>query len=124
MTAQDTIRFFSYYLFVLGACVLLAPGLTTAVIFLPPPTDGDYVFIGILAIVLAYYYLRMAQERNLTFMQATVIGRTGAFLLTVLWVIFGGLAPNYLAIIAIDLAGAIWTAQALRNEGVPAIKLL
>ena len=123
MSAQQTIRYFSYYLLALGTCVLFAPGLTTAIIFMPAPTDGDYVFIGFLLVVLGFYYGQMARRRNLDFIRATVIGRIGVFAAAVIWVIAGGLAPNYLAIVFIDLLGALWTIQALRAEGVAAFKL-
>lgn len=124
MSAQDTIRYFSYYLLALGVCVLLIPGIITAIIFLPPPADDDYVMIAFLVLVLAFYYRVMVRDRHVAFMQATVTARLGVTIAAVICVLLGWIAPNYLLVIAVDFAGALWTAQALRNEGVPAFRLV
>ncbi len=117
MTAQKTIEYFSYYLLVLGACLVFAPALMAAIILLPPPADNNILFVGFLVLALAYYYWRMARDTNTAFFQATVIGRLGLFLATLIWVVFAGLAANYLVILAIDAAGALWTANALKGQG-------
>lgn len=124
MTARKTIEYFSYYLVLMGLGITFAPALMTALIFLPPPADSDYLFIGFLAVLLGYYYWRMSRDDNVAFFQATVIGRLAIFGATLAWVVFAGLAPNYLILLAVDAAGALWTAKALKAGGEAAVRIV
>ena len=107
-------RVFGVYLASSGTGFFLAPGLILPLLGLPAATDGWIRIVGILTAILGMYFLYCAAPEQRRFFQATVIARlmffTGVLALVVL-----GLAPPLLVLFGlVDLAGAAWTALALR----------
>ena len=123
MTARQTILYFGCYLIVLGLLVMFTPNLVAALLFLPPPADHNVTMVGLLAVILGYYYTRMARADVVAFYQATVIGRFGATAAVVLLAVLSDLPFNYVIVVVVDAAGAIWTAKALRREGHAAVTI-
>jgi hypothetical protein len=109
---------FGIYLVLLGAAVAIVPNLVLFIVGMPAPREVWIRVAGFLAGAIGYYYLRAASLDDRPFFRWTVHARLcvppafGAFVAL-------GLAPWQLLLFAApDLAGAIWTALALRADTV------
>lgn len=119
MTPEVTIRVFGWYLALIALVLLLFPALLLSLAGLPPPTDRDYVMLGLVVGVLGFYYIRMAAARSDDFARATVIGRIAVFVGACVAAGLGAMEANYILFLILDVAGAVWTALALKRRGTP-----
>lgn len=107
---------FSIYLFVLGAILVVAPGILIRLFRFPEP---DYLWIrivGMLVLILGFYYSHAAHDELRSFFGWTVIARTAVLLFFITFVL-AGVAPPVLVLFGmIDFAAAVWTFFALRSE--------
>lgn len=116
MTAARTVLVFGLYLGLVGLGLLLAPDAILAPLGFPAAHDFWPRVGGMLVLCLATYYLVAARANLTPLLRATVFVRCAVFGL------FGALvlldfAPRPLALLGfVDLAGALWTALALKSE--------
>ena len=107
---------FSIYLFALGAILVVAPGILIRLFKFPEP---DYLWIrivGMLVILLGFYYSHAALADLRAFFGWTVIARSAVLLFFITFVLVG-LAPPVLVLFGlVDFAAALWTFFALRSE--------
>lgn len=108
---------FGLYLFGAGFVVLLQVEMLAALLRVQPPPPNETIFFGVLFVAFGGYYLLNGLAKSIAFARASVIVRSGTILLVSYFVVTGALDPRYLPLIAGDVAGAIWTAFALRREG-------
>ena len=107
---------FSIYLYVLGFVLVVTPD-TLLRIFDFPDSDGLWIrVVGMLVIILGFYYSHAARADLRPFFVWTVIGRSAVLLFFLAFVI-AGLAPRALILFgAIDFAAAMWTLVSLRSD--------
>ena len=109
---------FGLYLVVVGLALILFPNPLFAVLRLPPSHEIWPRVVGVLALVLAHYYVQAARHEVVAFFRWTVSARIMVFVVFTVFVLLG-LAPLPLALLgAGDLAAALWTAWALRPSAV------
>jgi hypothetical protein len=117
-TPAKTIYWFALYLVAAGLTLLLFPRLPLVLLGLEIEGLAWIRILGMLVLVFAYYYLNLARNEVTSFFRWTVHTRS---LVPLFFAAFIGLAgmPAVLMLFAIgDLAGALWTAWALRRDGV------
>lgn len=112
-----SLKVFAAYLFVVGASLIVAPGVFLSMFWLPPADPDIWLrVLGLVVFVLAYYYLQAAVHHLRPMMEAAVKGRlfaSSVFLALVLL----GLGPIQLLLFGlVDLICALWTRQALRSS--------
>ena len=107
---------FSIYLYILGAVLVITPG-TLLRIFDFPETDDLWIrVVGMLVIILGFYYSHAARAEFRPFLIWTVIGRTSVLLFFIAFVL-AGIAPAALVLFGlIDFAAAVWTFLAVRSD--------
>jgi hypothetical protein len=107
---------FSIYLYLLGFVLVVIPD-TLLRIFEFPTADGLWIrVVGMLVIILGFYYSHAARAELKPFFVWTVIGRTSVLLFFIAFVI-AGLAPPALIIFGtVDFAAAMWTLFAIRSD--------
>lgn len=110
---------FGIYIVVTGAAFIVAPGSLSALLQLPPATVGWGRVIGLLALVIGAYDIAGSRAECLPYIRASVPVRFGFATGTVLLVAFGQMPATILLLGATDIAGALWTAFALK-QGTPA----
>ena len=121
--AARSILVFGIYLAILGAGLFVSPDAMLA-LFRQPPTQEPWLrVLGLVTLVLGFYYVTAARAEATSFFRATLWGRgLGA-------IVFAGLvsakaAPAFILLMAaLDGAGALWTWRALaggRTEAPPA----
>lgn len=107
---------FGWYLAALGTLLVLAPNAPLGLFGLPP-TDEVWIRVaGVLVLVIAYFDVRMGREDFLPYARLTVHARASVLVLFVALVLAGLARPILILFGAIDLAGAVWTAAAIRRD--------
>jgi hypothetical protein len=119
--AAKSVFAFAVYLVGMGVGLLAAPNLVLGLLGFPPVTDVWSRVVGVLALVLAFYYAQAARAELRPFMLWTVYTRVGVFVCFLGLVIAGQAGPMLIALGALDLAAAGWTAWALRQDAQPAV---
>lgn len=99
-----------------GIALIVAPGMVMSLLGIAPPSEIWIRVLGVLALVVGYYYLACASGEAIAFYRATVAGRFGfAGLLVVLVALYG--APIQLLLFGlVDVAGSVWTSRGLRGS--------
>ena len=114
--SAKSILVFGIYLTGLGFILLLIPNEFLS-LFRFPPTDGLWVrVLGMLIVLLSYYYIQAARNELTVWMQWSVHARSMVIIFFTVFVLLG-LAPPILIIFgAVELGGSIWTHVALRSS--------
>jgi hypothetical protein len=107
---------FGWYLAGFGALLVLAPNLLLSVFGLPPTDEVWIRVVGVLVLIIAYYNIRLGRADFLPFARLTVHARAAVLVFLVIFVGAGLVKPAAIIVGAIDLAGALWTAAALRSD--------
>ena len=107
---------FSIYLYILGFVLVVTPD-TLLRLFSFPDSDGLWIrVVGMLVIILAFYYSHAARAEFRAFFVWTVIARTAVLLFFIAFVIAGLAQPALILFGVIDFAAAMWTLFALRAD--------
>ena len=107
---------FGIYLLLLGALLVVAPNVVLGLFRIAPTTEVWIRVVGMLVLVLGAYYALAAIAEVRAFMRWTVPIRLCVLLFFAAFVVTG-LAPSVLiAFGLVDVAGAAWTAWALRRS--------
>lgn len=114
--AGRTIQVWSFYLLGLGLILLIVPNLLLGLFgFLP--TDEVWIrIVGVLALVLAYFYNKAARSEMTELFRWSVHARIPIILAFIIFVVLK-LAPAQLILFGVvDLVAALWTLSALRGS--------
>ena len=107
--AALSILVFGIYLVVIGSGFMLIPN-SILPLFKFPQTNEPWIrVLGIVVLVLGFYYIIAAQNELSSFFWATVVGRFGVLILFSLLVIFKKAKPMLILFGLIDALGAVWT---------------
>ena len=106
---------FGLYLVVLGIVLLVAPNSLLEMFILPGTTEVWVRVVGMLVLFLGYYYIQAARKELTDFIRWTMYPRSTVILFFAAFVLLGYARPPLIMFGAVDLLGAIWTAQALRS---------
>jgi hypothetical protein len=111
-----TIAVFAGYLVLLGLTLLVAPNLLLTTFRIPPTNEVWIRIVGVLVLILAFYYTQAARKEMTDFFRWTVPARSAVIVFFIVFVFLGWARPVLILFGAIDLAGAIWTILALRSS--------
>ena len=113
--AAKTMLAFGVYLAIVGAGLAIAPDAMLAIFGRPPAQEPWLRLLGLVSLVLGFYYMGAARAELTPFFRMTLYGRAAgcagfaAFALA-------GWAPRFVLLFAaLDGAGALWTFMALRR---------
>ncbi len=109
---------FGIYAVAAGVGLLLMPGLVLGTLGFPPAQDGWVRVVGALAIAVGAYHIVGARNNLVPYIRATVWGRIGFAALLGGLVIASVMPRSLLLFAGIDVAGAVWTAVALRQATI------
>ena len=114
--AARSLFLFGIYILVVGVAFIAAPGPLMALLHLPPATVGWARVVGLLALVIGSYDTVAGKTGNAAHIRASIPVRIGFTAGTVLLVLFAQMPALILLLGATDVAGAVWTAMALRKS--------
>jgi len=107
---------FGCYLGVLGLVLVTVPNPLLRIFQLPATNEVWIRVVGMLIIILCFYYTQVARKELRDFIQWTVYTRSVVILFFIAFVLLKYASPTLILIGVVDLLGAIWTALALRSE--------
>ena len=114
--AARSLFVFGVYLVALGLLLLIVPNVLITLFGLPETHDVWIRVVGMLLVLLAFYDIQAARHELVDFFYASVVARAAVIVLFAGFVLANLVKPMLLLFGAIDLAGAIWTASALRQD--------
>jgi hypothetical protein len=111
-----TLKAWSIYVAITGLGLTLVPNLLLAPLGLPATQEIWVHVLGLVTVVLSFYYWASAAVDARSFFSATVYGR-GLFFAGCIGLVLLAAAPWQVIIFGvIDLAGAAWTKVALGRD--------
>ena len=113
---STTLLVFGLYLIGMGLGLLTMPNVVLGTLGLPPTDEVWIRVVGVLALVLAYYYISAARADLKTFAQWTVPARIGVFVTFTAFALLNFVGPVMIMLGSVDLLGALWTGWALKAE--------
>lgn len=113
--ASRSVFVFGIYLALLGLGLVLVPNALLTLFGFKPTTEAWIRIVGMLIIIIAYYDIEATRTKTASFYRWTVVARIFSFLLLTTFVVLGLAQPVLILFGLIDLAGATWTALALRG---------
>jgi len=114
--SSTSVLVFGIYLIGMGAGLMFMPNFVLGTLGFPPSNDIWVRVVGVLALLLAYYYISAARSGTKAFMEWTIPGRIGVFIAFVAFVVLGMVGPIMIGLGLVDLLGALWTRSALKSE--------
>lgn len=113
---STTLLIFGVYLVGMGFGLLTMPNVVLGTLGLPSTDEVWIRVVGVLALVLAYYYISAARADLKTFAQWTVPARFGVFVAFTAFALLKFVSPVMIMLGTVDLLGALWTGWALKSE--------
>jgi hypothetical protein len=114
-TVARSLVVFGWYLAVFGALLVVAPNPVLSGFGLPPTGEVWIRVAGGLVLVIGYLDIRMGAADFRPYAWLTVHARTAVFMFFLALVLAGLAQPVVMVVGTVDLAGALWTAAALRS---------
>jgi hypothetical protein len=114
--AAQSLFVFGLYALLAGSAFLIAPDLVVSLAHLPPIPTGWARVIGLIALVIGTYDIVCARAECSAFFKASVFTRMGFAIASVLLVVLGQMPMPMMLLGAVDAAGALWTAIALKQD--------
>lgn len=114
--AGTSIFLFGIYLVILGLIFTLVPNTLLRIINLPDSQEVWIRLVGMLLLIMAFYYLMAGRTEARSFYHWTLYTRLGSVFFLVGFVTAGWVSPIAFIFWLADLAGAAWTWSALRQD--------
>ena len=114
--SSTTLFVFGIYLTGMGLGLVLLPDFVLGTLGFPASTEVWPRVVGVLALVLAFYYISASRTDLRAFARMTIPARIGVFILFTVFALAGWAGPIMIVLGAVDLLGALWTGYALRSE--------
>lgn len=116
--AARSVFVFSIYLFILGSILVAVPNRLLSLFGFPHTGEVWVRVVGMLVVILGFYYLTSARRELTPMLRASVFGRSAVLIFFTAFVLLGFAPPALILFGAIDALGAAWTAVALRDGTV------
>ena len=107
---------FGVYLVVLGITFLVMPNVPLALFGFPATNEVWIRVVGMLLVLLAFYYIQAARKELTDFFQWTVYTRASVIVFFIAFVVLDLVQATLILFGVVDLLGAIWTQLALRSS--------
>jgi hypothetical protein len=117
--AGRSVFVFGVYVLIVGILVTFAPAFVLRLLGFPPAADEWVRMVGILSLVIGAYDVVSGRSNAEANIRASVPIRIGFALCCVALVVLRLMPTQLLPLAGIDVAGAIWTALALRAGRAP-----
>lgn len=113
--AATSIRYYSFYLFLMGAGMMFVPNLLLSTFGFAETTEIWIRMLGLFTFTTGIYYFHSSAHEQKAFYQATVVGRIFFFCMTVIFTFYFKQTIMLAGIGSVDLLGGLWTYSALKK---------
>jgi len=110
-----TVLVFGIYCVAVGAVLIFMPNVFLGLLGLAPTREVYIRVLGVVVSTLGFYYIAAARAEATSFFRWTVWGRPFVLAAFIALVLCGAAPPVLILFGAVDAAGALWTAWALRG---------
>ena len=107
---------FSIYVLVLGIILIVIPNVLLNLFTLPETNEVWIRVVGVLLVILGFYYFQASKSEIKKFLQWTVYGRTAVLIFFIVFVLLDFAPPVLILFGFIDAVAALWTQLSLRSE--------
>jgi hypothetical protein len=114
--SATTVFVFGVYMAVLGIILVSVPNLLLGLFGFPATNEVWIRVVGMMALILAFFYIQAARKEQADFFQWTVYERASPIIFFIGFVVLGLAQPTLILFGVVDLLGAIWTGLALRHS--------
>ncbi len=114
--AAKSILVHGIYLLGLGVVMITIPNVPLKIFGLPETNEVWIRVVGMMSLVLGYYFVQSARKELTDFFRSTLLTRSAAIVFFAIFVVLGFAPINLLLLIAVDPIFIIWTAMALRSS--------
>lgn len=111
-----SILVFGIYLALTGLGFLVVPNVLLALFGFATTTEPWIRVVGLLVLILAYYYIEAARNEVKPLFRWSLYCRPAAFVVFTVFVVLGIAKPMMILFGVVDLLGALWTGLALRTS--------
>ena len=115
--AARSVLVFAAYLLLLGIWLMVSPNTMLRLFGMPAVEDVWIRVVGMLVVILSFYYSSAARAELADFFQWTVYARGSVILFFGVFVALGLAPPILLLFGVVDLLAAAWTQASLRADG-------
>jgi len=112
--AAISVFVFSIYLYLLGLILVAFPNVLLSLFRLPQTNEVWIRVVGMLVLILGYYFTTAARNELTSFLRASVVARLTVPVFFVVFVLLDFAPPILILFGVIDAAAATWTGLALR----------
>lgn len=113
--AARSVFVFGIYMVVMGTALMVMPNVLLSLFGIGASSDVWIRVVGVLVVILAFYYVQAARNELTEFLGWTVYTRSSLIVFLVLFVALDLAEPILIPFGFVDLLGAIWTRSALRG---------
>ena len=117
-SAAVSVRFFAFYLLALGVVLVVIPNVFLRAFSLATTDEVWIRVLGVIVVLLGYYYHRAARYELTEFIRGTVHGRYAVLACFVGFVVLGVGPPILILFGVVDAIAAFWTSSCLRSDAV------
>lgn len=114
--AAVSVFVFSIYLYALGLILVAFPNTLLALFRIPETTEVWIRVVGMLVLIIGFYYTTAAQNDLHAFLRATVYARFAVLAFFAVFALAGFAPPVLVLFGVVDAAAATWTGFALRAQ--------
>ncbi|HEY4612261.1 MAG TPA: hypothetical protein VII11_04705 [Bacteroidota bacterium] len=114
-TPARSVFIFGLYLAGLGIVLMVAPNFLLGLFGIPETNEVWIRIVGVLVLLLGYYYTNAARKGLTEFFKSTVVARASVIVFFTAFVLLGYAPVTLIVFGAVDLVGAIWTGATLRS---------
>ena len=107
---------FSIYIFVLGIILTVIPNVLLSLFTLPETNEVWIRVVGMLILILGFYYFQASKSEIKKFFQWTVYCRIAVLIFFVVFVLLDFAPPILILFGFIDAVAALWTQLSLLSE--------
>ena len=107
---------FSIYVLVLGIILIVIPNVLLNLFTLPETNEVWIRVVGVLLVILGFYYFQASKSDIKKFFQWTVYGRTSVLIFFIIFVLLDFAPPILILFGFIDAVAALWTQLCLHSE--------
>lgn len=115
-SAARSVYCFAFVFVMGGVGLLLIPHIVLPMLSLPSANDLFVRLLGLVMLILAYYYIRAARRELTDFFLWTVHARITGFGFYVVFYLLDIAPLVLLGLGVVDLLGALWTRWAIRSD--------
>jgi hypothetical protein len=116
--SAKSVYYFGFYIALIGVVLVFVPNPLLRLAGVPATTEVWIHLAGMLLVFMGFFYIMAGRENVTAFFRWTLVTRSVAVLFVAGFVLMDWISPVIILFWLGDLAGALWTLQAMRKDAI------